>query len=125
MAAERGWRWPTSKVRQTQLVEWLVTQVAHIDTVAGRNIPVEPFYSAQLPGQPEGATFEIARDEPGAHWRIYAPHGLGDVFNLVARPNPVLAPFHVYQAKTTRWRQQWPSLTVLPWPAHAGDTATS
>ena len=28
------------------------------------------------------------RLEPGAHWRIYAPHGLGDVFNLVARPNP-------------------------------------
>ncbi len=65
------------------------------------------------------------RLEPGAHWRIYAPHGLGDVFNLVARPNPALAPRHVYQAKTTRWRQQWPSLTVLPWPAHADDTATS
>jgi uncharacterized protein len=65
------------------------------------------------------------RLEPGGHWRIYAPHGLGDVFNLVARPNPVLAPRHVYQAKTTRWQQQWPSLTVLPWPVHADDTATS
>jgi uncharacterized protein len=32
------------------------------------------------------------------------------------RPNPVLAPRHVYQTKTTRWCQQWPSLTVLPWP---------
>ena len=64
------------------------------------------------------------RLEPGARWRIYAPHGLGDVFNLVARPNPVLAPCHVYQAKTTRWRQQWPSLTVLPWPAPADRTAT-
>jgi len=49
-------------------------------------------------------------------WRIYAPHGLADVFNLMARPNPVLAPRYVYQAKTTRWRQQWPGLTVLPWP---------
>ena len=57
--------------------------------------------------------------------RICAPFGLGDVFSLVARPNPVLAPRHVYQAKTTRWRQQWPSLTVLPWPAHGGNTATS
>ena len=65
------------------------------------------------------------RLEPGARWRIYAPHGLGDVFNLVVRPNPVLAPRHVYEAKTTRWRQHWPSLTVLPWPAHAGGTATS
>ena len=65
------------------------------------------------------------RLEPGARWRIYAPHGLGDVFNLVVRPNPVLAPRHVYEAKTTRWRRHWPSLTVLPWPAHAGGTATS
>lgn len=56
------------------------------------------------------------RLQPGGRWRIYAPHGLADVFNLVVRPNPVLAPRHVYQAKTTRWRRQWPSLTVLPWP---------
>ena len=65
---------------------------------------------------PESGIIELA------HLR---PFGLGDVLNLVARPNPVLAPRHVYQAKTTRWRQQWPSLTVLPWPAHDGDTATS
>jgi uncharacterized protein len=57
------------------------------------------------------------RLEPGGRWRIYAPHGLSDVFNLVVRPNPVLAPSHVYQAKTARWQQQWPTLTVLPWPA--------
>jgi uncharacterized protein len=55
------------------------------------------------------------RLESGARWRVYAPYGLSDVFNLVARPNPVLAPPEVYEAKTARWRQQWPSLTVLPW----------
>ena len=32
------------------------------------------------------------RLEFGDRWRIYAPHGLADVFNLVVRPNPVLAP---------------------------------
>lgn len=53
---------------------------------------------------------------PGGRWRVYAPYGLSDVFNLIARPNPVLAPRHVYQAKVLRWQQQWPSLTVLPWP---------
>jgi hypothetical protein len=57
------------------------------------------------------------RLQPGGRWRVYAPHGLSDVFNLVVRPNPVLAPRSVYQAKTARWRRQWPSLTVLPWPA--------
>ncbi|GAA0914046.1 hypothetical protein GCM10009557_87570 [Virgisporangium ochraceum] len=56
------------------------------------------------------------RLEAGDHWRVYAPHGLSDVFNLVVRPNPVLAPRHVYGTKTTRWRQQWPELTVLDWP---------
>jgi uncharacterized protein len=60
------------------------------------------------------------RSRPGGRWRVYAPHGLSDVFNLVVRPNPVLAPRRVYQAKTARWQRQWPSLTVLPWPA-AGD----
>jgi uncharacterized protein len=49
-------------------------------------------------------------------WRVYAPYGLSDVFNLIVRPNPVLAPAHVYHAKTARWRRQWPELTVLPWP---------
>lgn len=57
------------------------------------------------------------RLEPGGTWRIYAPHGFADVFNLVVRPNPVLAPRSVYEAKTQRWRLQWPSLMVLPWPA--------
>ena len=46
------------------------------------------------------------RAEPGGRWRVYAPYGLSDVFNLVVRPNPVLAPPGVYQAKTDRWRRQ-------------------
>ncbi|MGW9030981.1 nucleotidyltransferase family protein [Streptomyces sp. NPDC055722] len=56
------------------------------------------------------------RLDPGGGWRVYAPHGLSDVFNLVVRPNPVLAPRDVYEAKAARWRDEWPELTVLPWP---------
>ncbi|MEV4349133.1 nucleotidyltransferase family protein [Actinoplanes sp. NPDC049596] len=56
------------------------------------------------------------RLEPGGRWRVYAPHGLADVFNLVVRPNPVLAPREVYETKAARWRAQWPTLTVLDWP---------
>ena len=48
--------------------------------------------------------------------RVYAPYGLSDVFNLVIRPNPVLATRDVYETKTARWQGQWPGLTVLPWP---------
>ncbi|MFF5294858.1 nucleotidyltransferase family protein [Paractinoplanes globisporus] len=58
------------------------------------------------------------RLEAGGRWRIYAPHGLADVFNLRVRPNPVLAPREVYEAKAARWREQWPQLTVLPWPVN-------
>lgn len=63
--------------------------------------------------------------QPGGRWQVYAPHGLGDVFNLVVRPNPALAPGHVYQGKTARWRRQWPSLTVLPWPTAPGGPTAS
>ncbi|MBW9211669.1 nucleotidyltransferase family protein [Mumia sp. zg.B21] len=52
-------------------------------------------------------------------WQVYAPHGLGDVFGMVVRPNPVLAPRHVYDEKTARWAREWPRLRVLPWPEHA------
>ncbi|MBC6448348.1 nucleotidyltransferase family protein [Actinokineospora sp. HBU206404] len=55
----------------------------------------------------------------GSRWRVYAPHGLADVFNMVVRPNPVLAPREVYEDKSRRWRQEWPELTVLPWPTSA------
>ncbi len=57
------------------------------------------------------------RLQPGGQWRVYAPHGLSDVFNLVVRPNPVLAPREVYEAKAVRWRQHWPELNVLSWPS--------
>lgn len=62
---------------------------------------------------------------PARQWRIYAPHGLSDVFNLVARPNPVLAPRSVYETKTKRWRRQWPTLTVLPWPEGRDDRSVT
>jgi hypothetical protein len=56
------------------------------------------------------------RVEPDGQWRIYAPYGFADVFNLVVRPNPALAPRQVYEAKVERWSRQWPGLTVVPWP---------
>ncbi|MCX4788281.1 MULTISPECIES: nucleotidyltransferase family protein [unclassified Streptomyces] len=57
------------------------------------------------------------RLELDGEWRVYAPHGLSDVFNLVVRPNPVLAPREVYEAKAVRWKDEWPELTVMPWPS--------
>ena len=67
--------------------------------------------------------FQAALARNNRRWRVYAPHGLAEVFNLVARPNPVLAPRSVYEAKVSRWRRQWPALTALPWPGPAGGAA--
>jgi hypothetical protein len=56
------------------------------------------------------------RLERGGHWQVYAPHGYADLFSLIVRPNPVLAPREVYERKAVRWKRNWPELTVLPWP---------
>ena len=50
---------------------------------------------------------------------VYAPHGYADLFAKRVRPNPRLAPRAVYEAKARRWRQEWPSLVVDPWPVAA------
>ena len=52
----------------------------------------------------------------GGELEVYAPHGYVDLFGMVLRPNPVLAPRDVYEAKARRWTQEWPRLTVVPWP---------
>ena len=48
--------------------------------------------------------------------RVYAPHGFDDLFALVVRPNPRLAPRHVYEAKAARWQDTWPELTPCRGP---------
>jgi hypothetical protein len=49
-------------------------------------------------------------------YEVYAPSGFDDLFAFVVRPNPVVAPRAVYEAKSARWAALWPRLTVLPWP---------
>jgi uncharacterized protein len=45
---------------------------------------------------------------------VYAPNGLDDIADMIVRPNP--GPnFSAanYEAKTRRWKTQWPEITVL------------
>ncbi|MFI8229230.1 nucleotidyltransferase family protein [Streptomyces sp. NPDC085900] len=81
-------------------------------------VPCPPYESSEAAIDSFAATTCClgVRLEAGGRWRVYAPHGLSDVFGLVLRPNPVLAPRSVYEAKAARWREQWPELTVLDWP---------
>jgi uncharacterized protein len=81
-------------------------------------VPCPPYESTEAAIDSFAATTCClgVRAEADGRWRVYAPHGLSDVFNLVVRPNPVLAPRSVYDAKAARWQEHWPELTVLAWP---------
>jgi len=78
-----------------------------------------------VPALPEHAACHIDLPELQLMYRgrpredqleVFAPFGLADLFAMHVRPNPILAPAAVYEAKTKRWVQEWPQLTVLPWP---------
>ncbi len=81
-------------------------------------VPCAPYTSTEhaidsFPAASSCLGVRLAGDD---QWRVYAPHGFADVFNLVVRPNPVQSPRSVYEAKARRWLEHWPELTVLPWP---------
>jgi hypothetical protein len=81
-------------------------------------VPCAPYDSSEagIDSFPATTCCLGVRQEPGGRWRVYAPHGLSDVFNLVVRPNPLLAPQSVYESKAERWRSDWPELTIMEWP---------
>jgi hypothetical protein len=81
-------------------------------------VPAPPFTSCEDAIDHFASTtccYGVSTDALGAV-HVYAPHGYYDLFALLVRPNPVLAPRAVYETKTARWVQEWPALTVLPWP---------
>jgi uncharacterized protein len=81
-------------------------------------VPAKPFTSCEDAINHFASTtccYGVTADSRGAV-RVYAPHGFHDLFALIVRPNPVLAPREVYEMKTARWVEEWPALTVLPWP---------
>ena len=46
---------------------------------------------------------------------LYAPYGLTDVWEMIARPNRAMQLSKVFAEKTERWKKEWPQLTVFPW----------
>lgn len=59
--------------------------------------------------------FGVRRDDR-TDLQVYAPHGFEDLYAQRIRPNRVLAPREVYEAKAARWSTEWPALIVEPWP---------
>ncbi|MFF4765184.1 nucleotidyltransferase family protein [Streptomyces sp. NPDC001255] len=90
----------------------------HLWYEAKFGVPCAPYPSSEAAIDSFAATtccVGVRAGDGGGPWRVYAPHGLADVFGLVLRPNPVLAPRGVYEAKAARWREVWPELRVLEW----------
>jgi len=59
--------------------------------------------------------------QPGTNGlALVAPFGLGDLLDLIVRPNKKQISRQVYEAKTGRWLTLWPGLTVIPWDQNVG-----
>jgi uncharacterized protein len=83
----------------------------------GRPWPPHPSSEAAIDSFAATTCCVGVRLDESMRMRVYAPHGFADLFSLVLRPNPVLAPRAVYDAKAARWGEEWRELHVLPWPA--------
>jgi hypothetical protein len=46
---------------------------------------------------------------------VYAPFGLGNLWDMIVKPNRALPLATVYEDKAERWQRQWPRLIVRPW----------
>jgi uncharacterized protein len=80
--------------------------------------PARPFTSSRDAIDHFASTtccYALTRTSDG-RTEVYAPHGYTDLIAMHVRPNPVLAPRHVYETKAARWRSEWPRLRVDPWP---------
>lgn len=46
---------------------------------------------------------------------VCAPYGLTDLFNMTIRPIKKQFTREQYEIKTTKWKNKWPQLNILPW----------
>lgn len=44
-----------------------------------------------------------------------APYGFQDMFSLRVRPNKVLVNQEIYENKASKWKEQWPMLSIENW----------
>lgn len=74
-------------------------------TSASEGLLREPANAATVGMKCSGADF----------FDVYAPLGIGDVWDMVARPNRVLPLARAYEEMTLRWQARWPRLVIYPW----------
>ncbi|CAM2155415.1 Nucleotidyltransferase family protein [Pararobbsia alpina] len=61
------------------------------------------------------ATVAVGVKRLEEQFEIYSPFGLASLFDGHLRPNKALPIREVYEAKTDRWRREWPHLSFERW----------
>lgn len=46
---------------------------------------------------------------------VYAPFGLGDIWDMIVRPNRSMPLMAAYDEKCARWQSEWPQVQVYGW----------
>ncbi|WP_431801790.1 nucleotidyltransferase family protein [Halobacillus andaensis] len=78
--------------------------------------PIRPYQSVEEAiGTWPSTASALGIKKTDDYYRIYAPFGLEDLFNMIVRPNKKMIPKEVYEQKALQWRRRWPDLTVIPW----------
>ncbi|MDF2871150.1 MAG: hypothetical protein K0R05_2725 [Anaerocolumna sp.] len=77
---------------------------------------VEPYKSLEeaIDTWPTTASAIGVRLESGK-LKIYAPFGLGDMFQQVVIANKLRITREIYESKTKKWSQKWDTLKIIPW----------
>lgn len=80
-------------------------------------IEIEPYKSVEdaILTWPTTATSLGVRIDADGNFKIYAPFGPDDLFNLVVRPNERLVTKDVCVKKLERWGKARPKLKIVPW----------
>lgn len=84
------------------------------ETKFGFNI--NPYQSVEdaIHTWPTTATSIGIRKEKGAY-KVYAPFGLNDIFEMVIRANKTQITKEIFESKAHKWNKLWPKLTIIPW----------
>ena len=79
--------------------------------------PIKPYMSIEkaIDSWPTTATAIGVRLEHNGLYTIYSPYGLNDLFSMVVRPNKLLVTQEIYESKSTKWKEKWPLLEIIPW----------
>ncbi|MFD2444162.1 nucleotidyltransferase family protein [Bacillus sp. CGMCC 1.16607] len=78
---------------------------------------IEPYQSLEdaINSWPTTATSLGVRRASNGEFKVYAPYGLNDLFNMIVRANKLQVTRGIYERKVTKWTELWPELEVIPW----------